>query len=90
MRQGVKANQINNFFNAHGRDRESKRERNRGRERERLGERERNIEEQRERERDTGGPKSYRKYILQNMQPFQYGYAKSQDRFALISESTST
>ena len=37
----------------------------------------------------TGWPRIYCKYILQITQPFQYRYAKSQYRFAVISGSPS-
>ena len=40
--------------------------------------------------RNTGWPRSYRKYILQITQPSQYGYAKLQYRFAVTSLSPST
>ena len=40
--------------------------------------------------RNTGWPRSYRKYILQITQHSQYGYAKLQYRFAVTSGSPST
>ena len=39
--------------------------------------------------KDTGWPRSYRKYILQITQPSQYVYAKLQYRFAVTSGSPS-
>ena len=44
---------------------------------------------QTENQKATGWPRSYRKYILQIPQPSQYGYAKSQYRFAVTSGSPS-